>query len=226
MAQYFTLTEDNFESARDAAKAAINNGAIVVLPAEHGYIYACDAFNHDAVSRVHTLRGDPAYTACQVIVGSASVLAGLATDFDSELQTLTSTFWPGLLTIHVMPHYGLNWDLGDGGELSEFAVRVPEAQLLREVADSTGPLAIASAAIVGRPASREISFIPALESSIEVYVDQGRLPEGPASTIIRRRVLGTEGGLELLREGAISLAQLQAVLPSITAQEPQEPPVN
>ena len=142
------------------------------------------------------------------------------------MKLLADAFWPGLLTLHLMPHYGLNWDLGDGGELSEFAVRVPGSELLRAVAESTGPLAIASAAIVGRPATREINFVPALESSIAIYVDEGTLPEGPASTVIRRSILGKSGGLEMTREGAISLGKLQATLPTLMAHAPQEPPVN
>ena len=226
MAQYITLVPENFQEAVEATTTALNDGGIAVLAAEHGYVYACNAFDHDAVSRIHTLRGDPAYTACQVMVGKSEVLAGLSTDFDDEMRFLADSFWPGLLTLHLMPQFGLTWDLGDAGELSEFAVRVPGSELLRAVAESTGPLAIASAAIVGRPATREINFVPALESSIAIYVDEGTLPEGPASTVIRRSILGKSGGLEMTREGAISLGKLQATLPTLMTHAPQEPPVN
>jgi len=226
MAQYITLAPENFQEAVESTTAALNDGGIAVLAAEHGYIYACNAFDHDAVSQIHTLRGDPAYTACQVMVGKSDVLAGLSTDFDDEMRLLADSFWPGLLTLHLMPHYGLNWDLGDGGELSEFAVRVPRSELLRAVAESTGPLAIASASIAGRPATREINFVPALESSIAIYVDEGTLPEGPVSTVIRRKILGVSGGLEMTREGAISLEKLQAIVPTLMALGAQEPPVN
>jgi L-threonylcarbamoyladenylate synthase len=226
MAQYLTLAPENFQESVESATSSLNDGGIAVLAAEHGYVYACNAFDHDAVSRIHTLRGDPAYTACQVMVGRSEVLAGLATDFDNEMKLLADAFWPGLLTVHLMPHHGLNWDLGDGGELSEFAVRVPDRDLLRAVAASTGPLAVASAAIVGRPPTREINFVPALESSIAIYVDEGTLHEGVASSVIRRKILGTSGGLEMSREGAISLEVAQAILPSLTAQRAEEPPVN
>jgi L-threonylcarbamoyladenylate synthase len=226
MAPYITLSPENFQDSVESTTTAINEGGIAVIAAEHGYLYVCDGFNHDAVGRIHTLRGDPAYTACQVMVGNAEVLTGLATDFDEDIKTLVAKFWPGLLTIHLMPHYGLNWDLGDGGELSEFAVRIPDKEFLRAVATSTGPLAVASAAIVGRPPTREINFVPALESSIAVYIDEGELPEGPASSVIRRKILGTPGGLEMTREGAISLESAREILPSLTGQAPSEPPVN
>ena len=164
MSTYITLTSDTkaevFADAIAQVSGALKSGGIAVLPAEHGYLYICDAFDHDAVHRIHILRGDEAFTACQVIVGKSEVLAGLSLDFDSELQSLAKEFWPGLLTMHLMPHAGLNWDLGDGGELSEFAVRVPAQEILRAVAEATGPLAVASAAITGRPATREIELVP------------------------------------------------------------------
>ena len=223
---HITLAEADFDDVVLQAIQAIRGGGIAVLAAEQGYMYICDAFHHDAVSRIHTLRGDAPFTATQVLVGDADVLKGLATDFDSEYQTLASEFWPGPLTIHLMPHSSLNWDLGDSGQLSEFAVRVPSAKLLREVIRKTGPVAAASASIAGKAPSREIEQIPASESAIMIYVDEGQLPMGEPSSVIRRSVIGVTGGLELAREGAISLEKLQAVLPTLTAQAPVEPPVN
>ena len=226
MAIFSTLIPENFDELLTQAAELINAGELAVVAAEYGYIYAANAFDHDAVSRIHTLRGDPAYTACQVFVAENDVLNGLASDFDGELKLLADAFWPGLLSMHLMPHYGLNWDLGDGGELGEFVVRIPNRDFLRALAGKTGPLAVGSAAIVGRGPTREIQFVPAIESSIAIYIDEGDLPEGPASTLIRRKILGTPGGLELVRAGAISLEELQSILPSLTVHAPDSPPVN
>ena len=38
--------------------AAIKRGEVVILPLEHGYVYACDAFSFAAVNRLHQLRND------------------------------------------------------------------------------------------------------------------------------------------------------------------------
>jgi len=217
MAAYFTLDSENFQEAIDSTTIALNSGGIAVLAAEHGYLYVCNAFDHEAVSSIHIMRGDAEYTACQVMVGSADVLEGLAADFDQDLQKLAAKFWPGLLTIHLTPHNGLNWDLGDAGGLSEFAVRVPAKDFLRAVAHSVGPLAVASAAITGRPPTREINFVPALESSIAIYVDEGVLPEGPGSTVIQRERQSGASSLTVIREGAISRAQLAELVPTIGA---------
>jgi L-threonylcarbamoyladenylate synthase len=215
MSTYITLTPDNFQASIEEAALLINAGGIGVIAAEHGYMYVANAFDHEAVRNIHILRGDPAYTASQVIVGSADVLSGIATDFEADLRSLTDAFWPGLLTIQVAANASLNWDLGDGGTLAEFAVRVPAQNFLRTLASKTGPLAVASAAIAGSGPSHEIQFIPAHESAIAIYVDEGALVPGPASTLVRRQVLGKPGGLIAARVGAISLAQLQAILPTL-----------
>lgn len=219
MSIYITLTPESGPELVTATVAQVaellSGGGIAVLAAEHGYIYACNAFDLEAVNEIHTLRGDPDFTAAQVMVGGTEVLTGLARDFDTEMKSLADSFWPGLLSIQLMPQSALSWDLGDHGELSEFVVRIPDREFLRAVAKATGPIAVASAAIAGQGASSQIDFVPAHESSIAIYVDEGELPAGPASTMIRRAILGKPGGLEIARPGAISQEEIAAVLPTI-----------
>jgi tRNA threonylcarbamoyl adenosine modification protein (Sua5/YciO/YrdC/YwlC family) len=226
MSSFITLSADNFDETVDAATALINAGGIAVVAAEHGYLYVANAFDHEAVRQIHILRGDAKGTASQVMIGSADVLPGLAIDFDDELKALANEFWPGLLSLHVMGNAALTWDLGDSGELSEFAVRVPAKDFLRALAAKTGPLAAASAAIAGTGPSHEIQYVPAHESSIAIYIDEGVLPPGPASSVVHRRILGKPGGLELIRLGAISGERLQAVVPTLTVIAPVDPSVN
>ena len=47
--------------------AAIKRGEVVILPLEHSYVYACDAFSFAAVNRLHQLRNDPPGIAAQVV---------------------------------------------------------------------------------------------------------------------------------------------------------------
>jgi len=51
------LTTRNKTALRDRALVALLQGEVVVVAAEHGYLYICDAFNPTAVSRLHELRG-------------------------------------------------------------------------------------------------------------------------------------------------------------------------
>lgn len=212
------LTTRNKTAVRDRALVALLQGEVVVVAAEHGYLYICDAFNQIAVNRIHELRGDQPGTAAQVLIGKVTAVSGLATDFDSDWQKVVNAFWPGLLTIQLAPQTALSWDLGDGRSLAEFAVRVPGREFLLSLLAKSGPLAAASASIAGQAPNRDLTYLPAMPSEVALLIDEGELPEGPASTVLRRPKLS--GPIMAQRVGAVSLEQLQAVLPTIVALKP------
>ena len=193
----------------------LRKGGVIVLPVEGSYVYVADAFNAGAVKKIHELRGDPIGVATSVVIGSAATLSGITATITDELALLTKEFWPGLLTIYVQPNPALSWDLGDDGELGEFAVRIPDSQLLQSLANNLGPLAMSSAANAGQGAASDLDEVSALIGEINFYVDGGKLSSAPLSTVIRAKVIG-RSELEILRVGAISLEELQAHLPEIS----------
>lgn len=220
MSEIVKLTTRNKTSLRDRALVLLLQGDLVVVAAEHGYMYICDAFNQVAVNRLHTLRGDAQGIAAQVLIGKASAVSGLAQDFDSEWQLLADSFWPGLLTMQLKPQQALRWDLGDGGALAEFAVRIPDRDFLRSLLTHSGPLAAASVSLAGNPPTFDINFVPAMPSEVGLFVDEGILTKGPVSTVLRRSVASLGGGIEVLRKGAVSLTALKKVLPTISLPKP------
>ena len=186
--------------------AAIKRGEVVILPLEHSYVYACDAFSLAAVNRLHQLRNDPPGVAAQVIVGKARTLGGLAQGVSPEITELTENFWPGLLTLNLPQNQSLNWDLGDGGNLTNFVVRMPDQISTLEVVNATGPLAIASATLAGTAPITRVENNHQLEA-----LDVGELSAGPLSTVVS---LAGEI-LAVTRVGAVTLEALKKVAPTI-----------
>ena len=186
--------------------AAIKRGEVVILPLEHSYVYACDAFSLAAVNRLHQLRNDPPGVAAQVIVGKARTLGGLAQGVSPEITELTEKFWPGLLTLNLPQNQSLNWDLGDGGNLTNFVVRMPDQISTLEVVNATGPLAIASATLAGTAPITRFENSHQLEA-----LDVGELSDGPLSTVVS---LAGEI-LAVTRVGAVTLEALKKVAPTI-----------
>jgi tRNA threonylcarbamoyl adenosine modification protein (Sua5/YciO/YrdC/YwlC family) len=186
--------------------AAIKRGEVVILPLEHSYVYACDAFSLAAVNRLHQLRNDPPGVAAQVIVGKARTISGLAQGVSPEITELTENFWPGLLTLDLPQNQSLNWDLGDGGNLTNFVVRMPDQISTLEVVNATGPLAIASATMAGTAPITRVENNHQLEA-----LDVGELAAGPLSTVV---VLEGEN-LTITRVGALTLEALRKVVPTI-----------
>ena len=192
------------------ALKAISDGYIIVIPLEHSYAFACDAFSHDAVRAMHVLRGDQLFTSSQVAVGNSKTAQGVAREVTDDAAALMKKFWPGLLSMNLRPQLGLSWDLGDNNQLDRFSIRVPKSKFAKALLAKTGPLAIASGSRVGMPVAKELSDIFALDSDLAFQFNSGKLRNGPASTIIE----ADESGVRVVREGAISLEEIQAIVPA------------
>ena len=202
------------ELTRHVNKAlkAIADGYIIASPLEHSYAFACDAFRQDAVRAMHVLRGDPLFTAAQVAVGSAKTAQGVVREITPEVTALMKKFWPGLLSLNLRPQMGLSWDLGDNNQLDRISIRVPKNKFAKALLTESGPLAIASGSRVGRPTPKELSDIFVLDSDLAFQFNNGKLRAGPASTVVE----ADQDGVRVLRVGAISLEEIQAIVPAAT----------
>jgi len=204
----------NGELTRHVNKAAkaIADGFIIVIPMEHSYAYVCDAFRADSVRAMHVLRGDPLFTAAQVIVGSTKTAEGVVREITPEIKGLMKKFWPGMVSMNLRPQIGLSWDLGDNNQLDRVSIRIPKAKFAKALVAQTGPLAVASAARKGMPAPKMLSDVMVLDSDVALKFDYGTLRKGPISTVVE----ADETGVRVLRIGAVSLEEIQAIVPGAT----------
>ena len=212
MSEIVALTPAYFAAQVALGAKAIRDGYVIVVPLEHSYAYLCDAFSHDAVRTMHVMRGDALGVAAQVLISDATRAAGIIRDSNEDLQKLTSSFWPGLLSLTAKPQLALNWDLGDDRNLDRINIRVPAAEFARALTAEVGPLATASATLAGQPAITSIDDISIDGTHLALIFDGGQLPKGQPTTIVET----TETGLKVGRSGAISQAQLAEVTPDIS----------
>jgi L-threonylcarbamoyladenylate synthase len=213
MAKDIDLKKGELSRHVNKAGKAIADGFIIVIPMEHSYAYVCDAFRADAVRAMHVLRGDPLFTAAQVIVGSVKTTEGIIREVTPEIKGLMKKFWPGMVSLNLRPQLGLSWDLGDNNQLDRVSVRIPRAKFAKALVSQTGPLAIASAARKGMAAPQALSDVMVLDSDVALKFDNGKLRKGLASTVIE----ADETGVRVLRVGAVSLAEIKAIVPGATA---------
>jgi len=204
------------ESKNHIAKAlkSIRDGYVIVVPAEHGYIYLADAFSHFAVRAMHVLRGDELGISAQVLCYSAQTVQGITRDVPGDAQLLMDEFWPGLLSLNLAPNRGVNWDLGDDNSLDLISVRVPKSRFLRALLKESGPLAAASAAPAGDAPMRTIDRSAIKGWDVATVFDNGVLKAGQPTTVIEQR----NDGLHIVREGAISAAHVRKIAPSVFGQ--------
>ena len=202
------------EVKNHVAKAlkSIRDGYVIVLPAEHGYIYVADAFSHFAVRAMHVLRGDELGVSAQVLCHSAQTVQGITREVSDETTKLMDEFWPGLLSLNLKPNRGLNWDLGDDNALDLVSIRVPKSRFLRALLKESGPLVGASASAAGQAPMLGIDRTDIKSWDVATVFDNGALKSGQPTTVIEQRA----DGIHILREGAISAAQVRKIAPSVS----------
>ncbi|WP_422879758.1 L-threonylcarbamoyladenylate synthase [Nocardioides glacieisoli] len=207
MDRFDTSTDEEREAAVTAAAGAVRRGDLVVIPTDTVYGIAADAFNHQAVQRLLDAKGRGRDMPPPVLVSAATTLDALAEGVPPWARTLVETFWPGPLTLVCHQQASLVWDLGE--TRGTVAVRMPDDEVALAVLERTGPLAVSSANLTGRPAATDADAAEEmLADAVAVIVDGGASPGGEASTIVDVTI--PEG--RVLRLGALSLDQLNAAI--------------
>jgi tRNA threonylcarbamoyl adenosine modification protein (Sua5/YciO/YrdC/YwlC family) len=202
--------EAHWGPAIDEAVNAVSRGSLVVLPTDTVYGIGADAFTPDAVAALLAARGRGRQMPPPVLVPNATTLEGLATEVSDDARLLVARFWPGGLTLVLTAQPSLMWDLGDTN--GTVALRMPDHPAALALLRRTGPMAVSSANLTGHPAAMSaVGARDQLGDSVAVYLDGGEAPGGVSSTIVD----ATGPIMRVLREGAIVLADLRAVIPSI-----------
>lgn len=167
----------------------LQRGGIIVFPTDTAYGLGCDFENQEAIQRILKAKGrtDTHFT---LIAGSLGQVRKFFMLNDTALQ-LARKYWPGPLSIVVN---------------DQFAVRVPDNAIARELACAHGrPIIATSANISKRPphytlngARNELG-----EENVDLWIDGGDLPQRPTSTVVDTRTQSPT----IIRQGAITLEQ-------------------
>lgn len=181
----------------------------MLLPTETVYGLAADAGDPAAVAAVFEAKGRPRFNPLIAHVDSLEAAAPIAV-FDARALALAKTFWPGPLTLVVpVRDTAAVCDLARAG-LDTVAIRVPGHPLARAVlAAFGGPVVAPSANRSGRPSPTtfEDAFAETGDKTAAA-LDGGPCDVGLESTVVA--VL--DGPVRLLRPGAVTRAQLEAVV--------------
>ncbi|MET0806418.1 MAG: L-threonylcarbamoyladenylate synthase [Lacisediminihabitans sp.] len=212
------------------ARVAIGRGELVVVPTDTVYGLAADAFSPSAVQRLLDAKGRTRQAPPPVLIPGIPTLDALAEEVPDEVRALVAEFWPGGLTVILPARESLRWDLGETH--GTVALRMPNNRVALELLSETGPLAVSSANLTGRPAATTAADAEAmLEDSVAVYLDGGTVGDdydaeaGVGSTIIDATGLlqvdadGTRGELKIVRHGVISDEAIHEVLARAVGHE-------
>ncbi|NBN78854.1 threonylcarbamoyl-AMP synthase [Microvirga tunisiensis] len=188
---------------------ALRAGALVGVPTETVYGLAADATNGQACAGIYAAKGRPSFNP---LISHVESLAAAERHgvFDARARALAAAFWPGPLTLVLPRQQGSAIsDLVTAG-LDTLALRVPDAPVMRWLAEASGrPLAAPSANLSGRISPTTADDVAAdLGDRIQHLIDAGPCAIGVESTIVS--LAGQRP--TLLRPGGLSREAIVAVL--------------
>jgi len=205
------------DQLRKAAQL-LKNGKTVAFPTETVYGLGADATNASAVHSIFLAKNRPDFNPLIVHVHTIDAAWPLW-DFNhlahapvvkKRIEKLAQAFWPGPLTL-IAEKSKLISDVITGGS-PKVAVRIPALALARQLIERAGvPIVAPSANLHTRPSPTSAQHVHlTLDGKIDAILDGGSCLLGIESTVVD--VSGDEP--LILRSGAISLKQLQELLPS------------
>ncbi|HJS80360.1 MAG TPA: L-threonylcarbamoyladenylate synthase [Vitreimonas sp.] len=199
------------------ARAAeiLHAGGLVVFPTETVYGLGGDATNPNAVARIFEAKGRPRFNPLiSHILGVED--AERHAKLHPTARSLAARFWPGPLTL-VAPRRADSTvaELACAG-LATIALRAPAHPMARELLAAFGkPIVAPSANRSGHVSATTAQHAAEdLGDRVDLVLDAGPTPIGLESTIV---AVADDGGATLLRSGAVSRAEIEAITGPLAA---------
>lgn len=205
----------------DEAAALLRGGKLVAIPTETVYGLAGNALDEAAVLSIYAVKNRPTFDPLIIHTDRRDRLSAWVEAIPSPLDRLAELFWPGPLTL-LLPKRPLISDLVTSG-LPTVAVRIPAHELARELLSRLDfPLAAPSANPFGYISPTEAAHVVSqLGASIDYVLDGGPCRVGVESTIVGLDVTGEP---VIVRQGGISIEELEKICPGIRLASPSALP--
>jgi L-threonylcarbamoyladenylate synthase len=197
-----------------AFAACIEGGGVAVFPADTVYGLACDPESADAVAKLYALKGRPADKPAAVMWFDREAALAALTPLGPRTRAACEHLLPGGVTLLLdNPRGRFPLAAGPSGDARTLGVRVPA---LRGGAAALSGVRVAvlqsSANVSGGPDAREVGEIPeSIRASADLVLDAGQLP-GTPSTVIDLQRYEDAGEWSVLREGAVTSADIARAL--------------
>ena len=205
------IISGDYEKNIDIAADILKSGGIVAVPTETVYGLAASALNDEAIKNVFKAKGRPQDNPLIVHISNMDMLEKIAREIPKAAIDCANAFWPGPFTM-VLKRTDLVAKSVCGG-LDTVAIRMPSEKSIRDIIDRSGlPLAAPSANISGFPSPTTYTHVlNDLDGKIDAVVCGNDCSVGVESTVVS--LCGEKP--RMLRPGAVTLEELQKILPHI-----------
>jgi L-threonylcarbamoyladenylate synthase len=196
----------------------IRRGEVVAFPTETVYGLGANVFDEAAIRKIFQAKGRPTDNPLIAHVASLEQIQTLITHLPENAAQFIAAFFPGPLTLVLPKHPAVPLSATAG--LSTIGVRMPRHTLALEFIGACGvPLVAPSANLSGRPSPTTWQTVQAdLDECIACILQGAQAEVGLESTVVDC----TGDAPVILRAGAVTLEQMQAVIPATRLANKQE----
>ena len=205
------LTTDYNEAA-----AVIRQGGIVAFPTETVYGLGANVFDEKAIANIFEAKHRPADNPLIAHIARIEQIGELSNEVSSCARSFIDSFFPGPLTV-VLTKSDKVPAIATAG-LDTIGVRMPRFDFARDFLSACGvPVVAPSANLSGRPSPTTWqAVLEDLDGRIDCVLQGNPTEIGLESTVV-----DCSGAVPmLLREGAVSLGELRAVVPETIEYRP------
>jgi L-threonylcarbamoyladenylate synthase len=196
------------EAGRIEAAELLRAGGLVALPTDTVYGIAVDLGTSGGVDRLFAAKNRPPDKGVVLLLAEAAQATEVGL-WDDVADALADAFWPGGLTLILRQRPGLTLPPSLTGGTLTIGVRLPDHPAPRSIAATLGPLPTTSANLSGGPEARDArEIVDQLGSAVDLVLDGGPAPGGPASTVVDL----TGAVPRILRAGAVPIDRVEAIL--------------
>ncbi len=187
-------------------------GGVALFPADTVYGLAAEPDSREGVERLYALkRRRPDQPAAVMFFALDYALAALA-ELGERTRSALEALLPGAVTL-VVPNPARRYPLACGPFPEQLGVRVPALTgALAPLSAVRWPVLQSSANRSGGPDVRRLAEVdPRIRDGVDMALDGGELP-GTASTVVDLTRYEADGTFRILREGAVSEAEVRETL--------------
>jgi L-threonylcarbamoyladenylate synthase len=213
MTEVVSVERDGAAAARGALERTVLAGGVAIFPADGLYGLACDPMNASAVERIHAIKGRDEGKSSAVMYFSPLAMRELVASMGSRTRDAVGALLPGPVTL-VIANPDHRYPLACREDPERLGIRLIEGPL----AGAGTALFQTSANASGQPPPAAYDDLDsALVGQADLAIDGGRLSGSPSTVV---DIAGIELGEppRVLREGAVSAAQITDRLASLSSQ--------
>ncbi len=187
-------------------------GGVAVLPTDTVYGLACEPHSARAVGRLYALKGRSAARPAAVMFFDRDRAFAALPELGARTRAALGRLLPGAVTV-LVANPARRFPLACGPAPDTLGLRVPALpRRLAPLGAVRGPALQSSANHTGGPDPRSIAEVPeAIRAGVDLVLDGGELGDTP-STVVDLRRYEEDRAWEIVREGAIAVAEVDAAL--------------